>query len=452
MARISLSAWIYLSISLLSILGAFFEHDMMKPVMSALIVGFLVLQFHHLPRTQQIAGLMLFGIGVLSAAHSGEWRAILVDGIARANIFLLLFFAISWLKLPVERSPALQAVRDYIVYQPPGRRFLFLSIGAHFLGTVLNLAGLSLLTTMVERQDDPVVKRRLSVALMQGFTCASCWSPFYIGMIVVLVALPSVSWRELAPVGGIMALAVILSGWAFDRLVVRRGSGGSLPAKVPTSGPVMLRAGFILLALVALVVGPTETLHISIPVALGIVTPPFALIWYAAQREIADEPSLSSANLIRTVIGNLPDLRNETMMFAAANMFGVGIATILPGDDMSAGLNALVPWPDAKLILIILTFLVCSAAGLHPVILVISLSAVFPPESLGLSEWIVGLTFLGCWGLSTMVSPFSGTTLFMSRVAGVPGHIIGWRWSPPSVLVGMVAVGATVIIARHLSL
>ena len=96
-------------------------------------------------------------------------------------------------------------------------------------------------------------------------------------------------------------------------------------------------------------------------------------------------------------------------------------------------------------------FVVCSAAGLHPIIVVISVSTIFPPAALGLSDWIVALTFLGCWGISTMVSPFSGTTLFMSRVTGVPGHVIGWSWTPPTVLIGAASVGLVVLVLRHLA-
>ena len=155
---------------------------------------------------------------------------------------------------------------------------------------------------------------------------------------------------------------------------------------------------------------------------------------------------------MKRVVGCLPTFRNESLVFAAANMFGVGIAAVLPSEDLSAALNAYIPSADGKLILLITTFLFCSAVGLHPVIVVISVSAIFPPVALGLSDWIVALTFLGCWGISTMVSPFSGTTLFMSRVTGVPGHVIAWSWTPPTVLIGAIVVGGVVILLRHLAL
>ena len=40
--------------------------------------------------------------------------------------------------------------------------------------------------------------------------------------IVVLVAIPSLSWRDIGPLGMILALAMICTGWVFNRLVLRR--------------------------------------------------------------------------------------------------------------------------------------------------------------------------------------------------------------------------------------
>ena len=163
------------------------------------------------------------------------------------------------------------------------------------------------------------------------------------------------------------------------------------------------------------------------------IGPVFALIWYglihSTEGSRLEKYRLLSFNVVRS----LSTYRNEVLLFSAANMFGAGMAVVLPSGDMSAALNNLVPWPDAKIILLMVTFLVASAVGLHPIIVVIAVSAVFPPSSLGLDDRIMALALVGAWGVSTMVSPFSGTTLFMSPIANVPGHVIGWCWSPPMV-------------------
>jgi len=62
---------------------------------------------------------------------------------------------------------------------------------------------------------------------------------------------------------------------------------------------------------------------------------------------------------------------------------------------------------------------------------------------------VMALAMLGVWGLSTMGSPFSATTLFMSRVLNLPSHVIGWRWNLPLLLLSSVVVAMYVIMLRH---
>lgn len=444
--RISFSAWLFCAIGVLTIIHAFFPIRTLVLIAAALIVLFLALQFRYIPRTQQIAGLGLIALGLTGAAISGEWQSTLIDGIARSRIFLLLFLAVSWLQTPVGSSPALQASRATLLSQPPGRRFLYLSFGVHCIGSVLNLAGLGLLSTVVEKQPDATLRRRLTLALMQGFTAASCWSPFYIGMIVVLVALPSLEWGQLAPAGIPMAAMIILTGWLYDRLINRRRrSGRAEGAVVPLSRSNLARTAAILILLIALVMAVVEITETSIPVTLGLVGPPFALIWYGIIKGGRGDLATPLLDMAHGAMLRLPSLRNESMVFVAANIFGVGLSTVIPSESLGELVQGLVPSADLRIALLVYFFLFCGILGLHPVIIVIALTAILPPEALGLSPWIVGVLYLGAWGTTTMVSPFSGTTLFMSRATGVAPHIIGWQWALGPALVAGTAIALFVI-------
>ena len=227
--RIAISAWVYLVIAGLALIDAFIHLPPLVPVTAGLIVFFILLQFREIPLPQKIAGIVLTLIGLIGAAASENWAAVVIDGIARSRIFLLLFFAVSWLQFPVNQSPSMQAAQRTIVSQPPGRRFLYMSFGVHILGSVLNLAGLGLLSTMVEKQKSPHLRRRMAMALINGFGSAACWSPCCSGMIVGLVAIPTLSWRGIGPVGVILALAIMLMGWTSARLVLRAAMAGRPP-------------------------------------------------------------------------------------------------------------------------------------------------------------------------------------------------------------------------------
>ena len=449
--RISLTAWLYFTIATLTLIDAFVQAPVLIPFTAILIIAFVVIEFRLIPIAQKIAGGVLIVIGILGAAGSENGLDILIDGIARSRIFLLLFFAVSWLQCPVSQSPALKASRTTIISQPAGRRYLYMAFGVHFIGSVLNLAGLSLLADLVKGQKDPLLRNRMAIALINGFGSASSWSPFFIGMIVVLVAIPSLAWRDIGPLGIILALAIILTSWIYDRLILRSPSP---PEEANSPAPLSSRNFWnmtgIILSLITLVLCIVEVTGSSIPITLGLIGPPFALIWHSMIGQRGTRFPSRARSLTFEVLSGLPTLRNEAIVFVAANIFGVGIASIIPAGELGTAVNTTLPWVDARIFAIILFLLGASAMGFHPVIVVISLSSVLPPEALGLSDWVVGLTYAGTWGLSTMVSPFSGTTLLMARITKVPAHIIGWHWMLPMSAINGCVIALIIITLRHL--
>ncbi len=449
--RISFTAWIYLTIAILSLVEAFIPITNLILLISALIIIFVIIEFRFIPTAQKIAGGSLIIFGILCAAVSENIITIVIDGIARSRIFLLLFFAVSWLQYPVSQSPSFKAARKTIMSKPPGQRYLYLAFGVHFIGSILNLAGLSLFANIVKNQKDLNLRTRLTMALINGFGSASSWSPFFIGMIVVLVALPSLTWVDIGPIGLIIAVAIISSSWAYDRLVLRSANLSIVNEKsIPLSSQNLWRTVGVILSLIILALLLIEFSGISIPIALGLLAPPFALIWYSIIDKSRNQTTLKTQNLTFNVLANLPTLRNESIVFVAANIFGVGISNIVPTGDLSIAINSALPWADLRICAIIIFFLITSAIGLHPVIIVISLTSVLPPEALGLADWVVGVTYASIWGLSTMVSPFSGTTLLMARITGVPAHIIGWRWMLPNSVINCMVIAIIIILLRHL--
>ena len=447
----TLSSLIFLLICILTLAEVFIFLPNSTEITATLICIFVAIEFTKIPLPQQISGLILVVISIICGLVSDEWRSIILDGLARTSIFLVLFFAVTWLQFPVNDSPSLKATRDHITSRDPRKRFLYLAFGVHALGSILNIAGLSLLTKVVKDAENIEVKRRLSISLMLGFASVSCWSPFFIGMIVVLMALPGLKWVDFAVYGFLMSVFMILGASYFDRIVHAKQKLNNEPNRVTKFSTIILIKSFsILLLLISITLSVVEIFQVNIPIALTIVAPPFSLIWFAQQKIGKLKIFSASTKLVRMTITDLPRLRNEALVFGAANMFGLGIASVLPQEDLSQTINTVFPWADVKIILIIITMILLSALGLHPVITVISISTIFPPHLIGIDKIIIALAFLGCWGLSTSMSPFSGTTLFMSRVTDTPPHQIGWYWMPILALPSTIIVAIFVIGLRNM--
>lgn len=453
LGRNTVSACIYMVLVIVVIMTRIWGVPYGREVGVGLLVVFLALEFGRAPPLQRNMGAALAVVGAVASLFGGDLIGVLIDGLDRAQIFIVMFFAVTWLREPAIASPSLRELRDVVIRQPAGRRYPLLWLSVHLLGSVLNLAAMSLLSGMVSEQKDRRLRRRLSMALMFGFTTASSWGPFYVSVAVILTAIPEVRWIEVAPLGVGMATCMLAVGWSYDRLVLRqpgqasRSAGAALPRITPST---VVRICAILSSLVILVMGIHELAGLPIPIALGVVCPPFAVAWAMVQAPVQTRWAGGGRPLMQRIFRGLPDLRNEAIAFVAASILGVGVATVLPPDVIGGYLREYDITGDAVVVVLIFGMVLASASGLHPVILVILIGEVLPPEVIGMPPAILALALLGVWGTSTMVSPFSATTLFMGRVIGVPSHIIAWRWTPPVVFLACSVVAAYVVVIRHL--
>lgn len=445
--HITVSAWVYAMIALLAVLYAIYPINWLRLISSSLVVLFLILECRATPKPQISMAIGLTVAGALSAFVSGNVIEVLLDGISRAQIFLTLFFAVSWLQFVSVRSPTLKAARALVIQQPPARRQLVLTFTVHLLGGVLNLAGFSLLASIVSNKLNSVTRKRFTLAIMQGFTSVTTWSPFMVSMPVVLFAVPGVSWSDIAAIGFLVAVIYMTAGWLVDRIFYYQPVDDLDQNAMTMPVKTKWRVAGILIALITLVMGFVEVSGLSIPVSLAITIPPFSLIWYWSMLRSQDKEVRIKEGMIYQVFAGFPNLRGEAWIFVGANIFGVGVASLISPEIVRGLLVNFSITAELALVLLPLTIVSFSVIGLHPVIPVILIGELLPPEVLGLRPWVMALMLVSAWGLSINVSPFSGVVLLMSRIATESNYTIAWRWCLPFVLAssGVMIVSILVI-------
>lgn len=453
MFSVPASSFLFLGLCLFAIADALGDAPALGWAAVGGVVAFLAVELRRMPRTQGVVALVLGAAGAAAAALGGSPVEAVLDGIRRTLPFLLLFAAVTWLQPPAGASPSLLAVRELAMRQPPGRRFAYLGGAAHFLGVAFNLAGLSLLTPTVAGRVDAILKSRLSRAMAQGFSAGTCWSPFFVGTAVIVGTVPGVRWIEILPLGLLMAILLVAWSWVFDRLFIRRMAARAAPTASATAGDAGLprgvrrRIAVLLTTLFGATIALVEGVGLSIPVSLAIVAPPFAMLWRRRINTARPETEQGAASLTRAVLERMPDLRGETALFTGANILGVGVATLLTPEAAAAWLGGVTPGPLAAIPIIALVLAVASAAGLHPVVIVVLITAIFPAETLGVAPQILALTMMCMWGQGTNASPFSATVLFLARVTGVSNWTVAWRWNGPYLVTTTVLVSAVMMLA-----
>jgi hypothetical protein len=447
----SLSSWLFLALVVAALLDAF-GVVYAGAAAVAFLALFIVLEIRFVAWPQLGIASVLIVAG-LAAAVSQPGAAIpavaatLAKGLKAALPFLVLFAAVAWLTVPALESPSLRAARDTVASQPPGWRFATLALAAHLLGSVFNLVAVSLLAILIGHQEKPEVRKRFARALAQGFATATAWSPLFVGTAVILAVLPEVRWIAIAPYGVGIAMLLLVVAWSADRLFnPARAPLGR--AAVPLPPDAAWRLAGLVTALLAGVIGLVELTGFSIPIVLGLIGPPFAMLWRAKRGSSAAGEIV--ADLARKVVRGLADLRTETLMFTAANTFSAGIAAAVPAAQAGEAVGRLGLGPDGLILAFAFALIGASALGIHPVIAVVLIGPVVPPETFGLPLPLLALLLMALWGMGTNVSPFSATNIIMARAVRVNHWLIAWRWNLPFSLAGAGVVAAAVVGLRRL--
>ena len=446
-ARKGLSSALYLALCLATIshfvLGA--PSDL-RPVGAALLV-YLLLEVWVASRLILGSAAVLVALGLL--ARGGDITALLVEAGVRTLPFLVLFLAVLCLQGPALASPTLRAIGGYVAAQPPGRRFAGMALAGHLLGAVLNVAGLLLVLSLRDPKLAPRDQMRLTAGAMRGFGAAAAWSPLFVAMSVVLAALPSLSWLEIAWRSGLVAAAILLLAWAWNRIERGRGISAPVPPPARLAPGTMARAVLILAALFVPVIWLFEAHGLAIPIALGLVAPVMAGLWEGVQAP-AGARGAAVAGRAHAVFQGLPGLRNEAILFFAANTFGLGLSAALD-PELLARLSEALPGAGLSIPILIMAGLAIAGLGVHPIVIVVAVGTVLSPELLHLSDMETALSLLVIWGMGAIMSPFSGTVLQVARLTNCSPFRVAWGWNARfSLAIGLPVSAVVYIVARLL--
>ena len=440
------TAWLYLAVYLLTLVDALRPTPVIAGTAALGLMAFVVTQLPAIRMPQRVASAVLITGGLAAAWQAGGPSGTLADligGAERALPFMVLFAAVMCLQVPALTSPSFRRLGERVVAQPPGRRYLMLAFAGHYLGAVLNLAGLQLVASLLDPEMRPPLRRRLTLAVLRGFSAAVMWSPFFVGMGVILTVVPGVSWLQLAPAGLVIGTALVLGAWALDRATrgPRDPADDAPAAREGDLGRAALGVLTVFLALAAPVVALSEGAGLSIVIALGLVAPTLSVLWAGLlRRRGAADP----APVLASVTARLPGLRNEAALFLAATVFAVGVSHAIQPDALAGSLG-LADWPAAlRAAALAVTGTLLGGLGVHPVVLAILVGEVLGPAALGLSPLAVALLLGVVWGMGTQMSPFSATVMHTARMLDVSVFRVAWRWNAPYCLPAAALAGAAV--------
>ena len=404
------------------------------------------------------------GLGLVAwaAATREGWGDATLTALTRGGFIIALFTALSALRSAAIGSQAILDCGRFLARQPPGRRYLALTVGGHLFGLILLYGSISLLGSLAAestaREPNQELRRnrlrRMLVAIQRGFASTLCWSPMGLSMAVALSVVTGASWARALPFCLVSSALMIGIGWLLD-VIQKPGLATPPPPRAVETDSWLLRLR-PLLVLLGIVVGIVLALHLATGVAVTgavmVVVPLVAMGWILI---LPPGPGGRAATLAarigQFVTRDLAGYRGEIILLFMAGFIGsLGAWLLVPvmqahGPDLSA-----VP---PMLILAALVWIIplTGQIGMNPILAVSLLIPLLPtPATLGIHPTAMVLAITGGWAISGNTSPFTASVLLVGKLAGVEARHAGMVWNGLYAVATGTALTLWVLIAATL--
>ncbi|MBI2240052.1 MAG: hypothetical protein HYU59_04520 [Magnetospirillum gryphiswaldense] len=369
----------------------------------------------------RLQGRVILVLAMAAAAATLIWHpdpsAILGKAAIAAASIIGLFAALGFLREAAETSALVQQCGELMVRQPPGRRYLVLTLGSHLISLVLNFGVLPLLGTMVmkgntleaaggEQRIVDIRTRRMLSAMLRGFAMMTAWSPLSVSFAVTIVVVPGLDWPHLLPIQALLAGLLLGLGWYLDRRAFPP-TGQALPGVGQTTD---WRPAWRMTALVAAVVCTSVALAEMLGVKLVIV-------------------------------------RDEVAMLGGAMFAGTVAAAFLSPDTIGALVDGLGLPPLLLIILLAWSIMALAQVGVSQIASVTLLGGALVHVAHPL---VLASAMMGAWALSACSTVVGAAVLTVARIGGVGVKVVGRDWNGLYVVSGGVVVALWVVMLDRL--
>lgn len=363
-------------------------------------------------RTISLALFLLGGVFLLNTTSSmNDW----ITAFSANAGLVVLFIALPFLNFPFYYDEYESALRDFYAKNIKGlfQFSNFSTLMTYSLSSLVNIGSFPIVYNVVRKSTDLKNKEKtLCQCMMRANTAALFWSPNFVAVAVILHYL-NIPWIKIVPMGLILSLLVIISIWisVLAKIKVYRieYQEDNIDQCSHGQGKNRLRSlGLIFIQLILLVVffNIFTDLNILTIVPLIAFIYPFLLAIMRQKLAVYKNKFKNYYNV------KLLNINNEIIIFAAAGFFGKsleisGVGKIIPSLLHLENINS--PFLATLIILALVIF--TGIIGIHPVVTCSVIASTILPETLGITLYSYAFTLLAAYGLSVLVSPFSGTTL-----------------------------------------
>lgn len=427
-----------------------------KPFLVLAVVAILFFQVRW-SRKAFIAVAMLISLSLV--ATNADWRGIITRGLETSAFIGAFFTALSTLRTVAQTSPAIQRAGAFLAGQPPGRRYVALTVGGQAFGLLLNYGSLQLLGALAtaNAKSEPNLEirrhriRRMLLAIQRGFVSGLPWSPMSFAVAITLSVIPEISWSKVLIPGLMTSFLLAGIGWALDTIFKPRLTVKPVPS-APVGTWATLRPLAVLLAI--LLVGVVTLSAISQVRVVGIVAvlvPCIAVVWMLLQHWHENPISTMCTRIKAYVLQELPSYRGELTLLMSAGFIGTAGSQLFAPMIQATGFDP--SFLPSWIILVSLVWIIPLAGqvGMNPILVVTLIAPLIPTAAdLGVQPIAIFVAITSGWALSGASSPFTATTLLVGSFDEKSASHVGLVWNGAYTLICGVVLSIWVITFAYL--
>ncbi|RXT13714.1 hypothetical protein [Ammoniphilus sp. CFH 90114] len=375
----------------------------------------------------RLLGLGMMATGVFLEFYKGSGIEGVSQGLLLVLPLLCLIVLAPLIALPLRVGGYFAAIDSLLrnLLHHPKKFFAGITGTMFILSPVLNLGSVRIINEFLKDLKLPSTVSAKSYLV--GFSSSPMWSPYFASVSLVLYYLH-------IPVGD-----YIVYGFCFSLLSLLIGNvlfvvwerGHPLITESSADAPLerkhrnqLVQLVFFVFTLMSVSLLIESITHWSMLVIVSLISIIFPFLWallFKGWTRLL--PQLKSYRS-----ETVPMMSNEIMLFTSAGLLGHAVQGTDFADGIGHFLNNMAQYSFFMFALtVMIIVIVFTYIGLHQLAVVSALAMQLNAQSLEINNLALAMLLLLAWSTSTVLSPFSGLNLMVSRISGISGFQVGFR-------------------------
>ncbi|WP_319533063.1 hypothetical protein [uncultured Cohaesibacter sp.] len=450
--------WLIVAIIILQALFEWSHIDLVRWPLLVCLLLIVALMASKASRTGKIFLVVSLSLTVALIVLNDNWREVLWRVIVSAGFLASFFSALTVLRNAASNSAAMAKAGGFLAAQPPGRRYISLSVGTQLFSLLLNYGSIQLLGALAlasakdEKNEEirAIRSRRMLLAIQRGFISGLTWSPMAFSTAMAAALIPGLNWLAIALPGLVSSVILLCTGWAIDSIFKPKVSSTKKGTRLTTdlNWKALVPLGVLLVTILVPVLAIEILLGIRIVGIVLVVVPLISIIWLFIQLK---KPAALKAHLLHYVQIEIPAFQSDLLLLMSAGYIGVVGSAILVPLLGHAGIDATV-MPGWLLLLVILWIMpIAGQLGGNPILTLALVAPLLPDAALfGFHPSAFAVAMMCGWALTGLTSPFTATNMLIARFGNIPTVDVGRVWNRLYFLVSVTLLSVWSLIYAYL--